>query len=88
MLSYERNFKSHRRDGRYVGTLASQMARMRDQKPLLSFDENMDQEQFAAWKESVREKLEELLCMPEQTEQHRKDMFTTGLTVSIISHRK
>lgn len=61
MLNYEKNFVSCRKDGRYVCTFAAQMARMRDMTPMLSFSDEMDEERFVLWKESVKDKLESLL---------------------------
>ena len=49
MLSYEKNF-APRADGRYVCTLAAQMARVRDTKPLLELPEELDAEKLEAWK--------------------------------------
>ena len=68
MLSYEKNF-APRADGRYVCTLAAKMARVRDTKPLLELPEELDAEKLEAWKREVRDKLRELLALPEPTPQ-------------------
>lgn len=68
-MKYETHFASNRPDGRHVCTMAAQMAMMRDMKPLLALPESLTEASFRAWQEKVREKLTDLLCMPEFTEQ-------------------
>ena len=68
-FSWENNFCSKRSDGRHISTLASTMARIRDMKPALEFLTEFDKEQFQNWKSKVKNKLHELMCFPEFTEQ-------------------
>ena len=68
-LTYENNFKSQREDGRFVSHMAAHMEKMRHYKPILSLPEDITAEEFPAWKAKVKEKLLELLCMPEFTKQ-------------------
>lgn len=69
MLSYEKNFKSHRPDGRFVSSLAAYMEQLRHWKPELALPQVLTPEKFAAWQKLVSAKLLELLQMPEMTEQ-------------------
>jgi len=68
-LTYEKDFKSHRPDGRHVSTLAAHMEMLRNLKPDLSCPENLTEESFKAWQEKVKARCRELLCMPEPTPQ-------------------
>ena len=68
-LTYENNFKSQREDGRFVSHMAAHMEKMRHYKPILALPEDITAEEFPVWKAKVKEKLIELLCMPEFTEQ-------------------
>ena len=68
-LTYEKDFKSHRPDGRHVSTLAAHMEMLRHLKPDLSCPEELTEERFQAWQEAVKVRCRELLCMPEPTPQ-------------------
>ena len=68
-LSYEKNFKSHRPDGRHTSTMAAHMEMLRKMKPLLELPEELTPEKFTEWKLAVKDKVRELMCMPEFTEQ-------------------
>lgn len=69
MLSYEKNFKSDRPDGRFYSSWAAHMEMMRRDTPRLELPEDLTNESFYSWKSAVREKLRELLLMPESTPQ-------------------
>lgn len=71
MLTWEKNFKSSRPDGRYTGTLGAFFAYARSIKPQLGYDREKynTPEKFAAWQAEVREKVKEVLRMPEPTPQ-------------------
>ena len=64
-ISYNTHYKSKRPDGRHVSTMAAHMAWLRDFKPELSMPDNLTYDEFLNWKEKVREKVKQLLCMPE-----------------------
>lgn len=68
-ITYETHFKSNREDGRFVSSLAGFMEKLRNTKPLLEFDENINAENFEEWRSRVKEKYRELLCMPEFSNQ-------------------
>lgn len=68
-ITYEENFKSKRADGRHISTMAAHMEMLRNLKPALALPEKFTKEEFFQWKESVTKKLNELLLMPEFTEQ-------------------
>ncbi len=71
MLTWEKNFKSKRADGRYTGSLGALFASMRASKPKLAFDAEKinSKEKWNEWKTALRAKLIELLRMPEATPQ-------------------
>ena len=69
MLSYEEHFKSQRADGRHISTMAALMEQMRKTKPELTLPEELTPESFAEWQKKVKEKIRELLCLPEATPQ-------------------
>ena len=69
MLSYEKHFKSQRADGRHISTMAALMEQMRKTKPELTLPEELTPESFAEWQKKVKEKIRELLCLPEATPQ-------------------
>ena len=71
MLTWEKNFKPKRADGRYMGSLGALFASMRASKPELAFDAEIinSKERLEEWKASLRSKLIELLRMPEATPQ-------------------
>ena len=80
MLTWEKNFKSKRADGRYTGSLGALFASMRASKPKLSFDASKidTPEKFAQWKAALRAKLIELLRMPEATPQPDPVMLSSS----------
>ncbi len=69
MLSYENNFKSQRKDGRFTSHLAAHMEMLRHHKPLLRLPDELTPESFAKWQGEVKEKVKELLSLPEITPQ-------------------
>ena len=68
-ITYETHYKSQRGDGRHTSSMAAFMARLRSTERLLAFPENADQAEFFKWKEQLKTKIEELLCIPAFTEQ-------------------
>lgn len=66
-MSYDENYRSYRPDGRHISTMAAHMQQLRELSPKLALPENLTKESFYEWKSRVREKLEELLLMPEFT---------------------
>ncbi len=68
-FSYEKDFKSHRSDGRHTYTLAAYMDYLRNLKPALSFPESASAAEFSAWQKKVRDKAWELLLLPPLSEQ-------------------
>ena len=68
-LTYEEHFKSHRPDGRHVGTFAGFLESLRHMKPDLSCPEELTTENFAAFQAAVKVRAKELLNMPEPTPQ-------------------
>ena len=69
MLSYEKNFSPRRSDGRFVSTMAAHMEFLRRLKPELALPEELTRESFVCYQDRVKEKLRELLGMPEFTPQ-------------------
>ena len=69
MLSYEKDFKSNRPDGRFVSSLAAYMEHLRHLKPDLALPETLTSEVFDEWRKKVAAKVVELLQMPEMTDQ-------------------
>lgn len=67
--TYEKDYESHRADGRTTSSLAAWTDFLRRQTPLLSLPENLTKESFSAWKSKVKEKLGDLLSLPEATDQ-------------------
>ncbi len=68
-LSYETHFRSDRPDGRLMSTMAAHMEYLRHLQPRLALPADMTPEGFPAWRAQVREKVRELLCLPEPTPQ-------------------
>ncbi len=68
-LTYEKHFKSHRPDGRHVCTFASVLEQLRHMKPSHSCPEELTRENFAAFQAAVKQRVRELLHMPEPTPQ-------------------
>ena len=69
MLSYETHFKSDRKDGRFYSSWAAHMEMVRNTKPRLTLPENLTKEIYLKWQQDVKDKLRELLRMPEFTKQ-------------------
>ena len=78
MLSYEKNFKSHRPDGRFVSSLAAYMEQLRHLKPELALPAELTPEVFDEWKKKVSAKVAELLQMPEMTAQPAPKMLSSA----------
>ena len=76
-LTYEEHFKSHRPDGRHVGTFAAFLEYMRRFKPALSCPEELTQENFAKFQAAVKAKIPELLNLPEPTPQPEPVLLST-----------
>ena len=68
-ISYEKQLKSQRKDGRYVCSFAAYLERMRQTSMKFALPENMTPEDFEKWKKAVIEKYRQLLGMPEFTVQ-------------------
>ena len=60
-LSYEKDFRSDRPDGRLMSAMAAHMEYLRRLKPRLALPEDMTPEGFPAWQAQVRAKVGELL---------------------------
>lgn len=58
-------FSSGRDDGRFPTSTAFMHAYMKNLRPKLAFDPTMKPEDFPAWREAVRAKLQELMGFPE-----------------------
>lgn len=69
MLNYETQFKSQRADGRFYSSVAAHMEMMRRMTPNLALPEELTKESYARWQAQVREKIRELLLLPERTPQ-------------------
>ncbi len=69
MLNYGKHFASKRPDGRFTSTMAAHMEEMRHFKPLLALPEALTEATFSSYREEVKSKLRELLCLPEFTPQ-------------------
>ena len=69
MLSYETHFASKRPDGRHICTMSAQMEMLRHVKPKYSLPDELTASSFAIWQSKLKQKLIELLAMPEMTEQ-------------------
>lgn len=74
-ISYETHYKSKREDGRHTSTMAAFMDRLRKTERLLKYPECADLEDFQIWKNSLKEKILELMNMPEFTEQPSPKML-------------
>lgn len=62
-------FKSSREDGRFVSTVGFLHAHMKHMEPKLAFDPTITPKGFPAWRERVRQKLQELMRFPDVAEQ-------------------
>ena len=60
-----RTFVSERTDGRHSQTVAQLQSQLKHLRPKLAFDASITADGFSTWRESVREKLLELMCFPE-----------------------
>ncbi|MBQ4321755.1 MAG: acetylxylan esterase [Oscillospiraceae bacterium] len=69
MDTVKNQFVSSRPDGRFTSSMAAHMEMLRREKPKLSLPENLTKENFPQWNAAVREKLRELLLLPEFTPQ-------------------
>ncbi|MCD6359306.1 MAG: hypothetical protein J7M38_00495 [Armatimonadetes bacterium] len=58
-------FTTDRPDGRFVETIAWLHSVYRDWRPKLAFDPEMDPAGFDAWRDRVRDKLRELMTLPD-----------------------
>ena len=68
-MSNRPRFVSDRPDGRFVSTVGFVHAHLKNLRPKLAFDPEMDPHDFPAWRKAVRGKLRELMCFPEAPEQ-------------------
>lgn len=75
--SFERDWKSGRADGRVTRALAAQTELIRRARPELSLPEDLSGEKFPQWQLRVRERLTELLRMPERTPQPEPKRLST-----------
>jgi len=64
-LTYEHDYKC-RVDGRYPNMLAAYRAYILANEPKLAFNESITKENYHEWQCKVKDKLLELLCMPEK----------------------
>ena len=69
MISYDKQFKSNREDGRFYSSWAAHMEMLRNITPKLSVPHDLTKEEFFKWQSAVKEKLRELLLLPEFTKQ-------------------
>jgi len=63
--STAKSFISDREDGRFVDTAGFLHASIKENKPKLAFDPEMDPREFPMWRERLREKVLELMVFPE-----------------------
>ena len=77
MGSTEKHFVSSRPDGRFTSSMAAHMEMLRRQTPKLALPEGLSAEEFPKWRHAVREKLRELLCIPEFTPQPEPVLLST-----------
>ena len=68
-ITYETHYRSKREDGRFNSTMAAFMEKMRNTKPLLSLPDDLTEKRFLLWKEELRNKVKEILLIPEKTDQ-------------------
>ena len=68
-LSDGTHFKSDRPDGRLMSSMAAHMEYLRHLEPKLALPADMTPEAFPAWQAMVRDKVLDLLCLPEETPQ-------------------
>ncbi|MBO4511588.1 MAG: hypothetical protein J5746_02370, partial [Victivallales bacterium] len=65
-LTYEHDYKS-REDGRYPNMLGAYRAFILENEPKLAFNDSITKENYHKWQSDVKDKMRELLCMPEKT---------------------
>ena len=63
--TYEKDYASRREDGRHIEMLAAWTEYLRRHRPLLSLPEELNEETFTAWKRAVKEKMRELISLPD-----------------------
>ncbi len=68
-LSDSTHFRSSRPDGRQTASMAAHMEYLRHLKPRLALPGDMTPEEFPLWREKVREKVRDLILLPEETAQ-------------------
>lgn len=68
-MTYETHYKSTRPDGRHTATMAAFMERLRQTERQLAFPKGATKEEFTAWKAALKDKVLELLHLPEFSEQ-------------------
>ncbi|MBQ4528329.1 MAG: hypothetical protein II998_09670 [Clostridia bacterium] len=76
-ITYETHYKSKREDDRHTSSMAAHMAFLRDLKPKLAFSDKFTKEEFLTWKKDVRNKVNELLLLPEFTKQPEPKMISS-----------
>ncbi len=76
-LSYENNFKP-RTDGRCISHMAAFMEQLRHEKPKLSVPDTLSPDILQRWQGQVRDKIEQLLCLPEVTPQPAPVQLSTA----------
>ena len=77
-ITYETHYKSKREDGRHTSTMAAFMEKLRNAERALKYPECTDIGAFTVWKEALKNKIAELLNLPEFTEQPEpKKLHTT-----------
>ena len=62
-MTYETHYRSHREDGRHVSTIAAFMERLRQTEMSLAVPDDLTEEGFDAWREALKSKVAELLCL-------------------------
>jgi len=68
-LASKSPFTSSREDGRFTSTAGFLHAYMKHQHPALAFDPSMSREAFGAWQAQVREKLQQIMRLPDASGQ-------------------
>ena len=76
-LTWEKNFKSDRADGRRVGTLSALLELMRDRPCDLTLPGRLTEKTFSDWQARVKEKARDILCLPELPDQPDPVLLST-----------
>ncbi len=76
-LTYEKNFKSDRPDGRFLSTTAAYLEMMRNTTPNLELPQDIDKNSFEEWQKSIKEKTAEYLRLQEKSEQPAPIMLSS-----------